>query len=355
MSTNYLPENKYFLYTLASLIVIIAGFIYAKALLSQVLLALFISMICAQPVKWLEKKKVPNAVAVVIVFVFIIGLFFGLSQIIGSSLSSFTENLPKYEKNINDMTGSLIVFLQNRGINLSSEQMMQIVDPSKIITVTVDLLGKLGNVMGNAFTIFFMVLFLLLEIDSIPVKVNAIMKDKKSNRTASFITTIVKSIRHYLNIKTQVSLLTGISIWIGLLILGVDYAIIWGLIAFLLNYIPNIGSIIAAIPAVLFALIQLGFGGALWTLGIYITVNMVIGNVIEPKITSSGMGLSTFIVFLGLLFWGMILGTVGMFLSVPLTMTIKIITQQNPETKWIAIFLGTQKEAEDILEEHTMT
>ncbi len=353
MSTKYLPENKYFLYTLASLIIIIAGMIYARVLLSQVLLAMFLSMVCAQPVKWMKKKNVPNVVAVLIVFIFIIGLFFGLSQIIGSSLSSFSENMPKYEKNIDEMTKSLIVFLHDRGINISSDRIMHTIDPSKIITLSVGLLGKLGNVMGNTFTIFFMVLFLLLEIDSIPVKVNAIMKNKKTDKTASYITTIVKSIRHYLSIKTQVSLLTGISIWIGLLILGVDYAIIWALIAFLMNYIPNIGSIIAAIPAVLFALIQLGLGGAFWTMGIYITVNMVIGNVIEPKITSSGMGLSTFIVFLGLLFWGMILGTVGMFLSVPLTMTIKIITQQNPETKWIAIFLGTQKEAEDILEEKT--
>ncbi len=161
------------------------------------------------------------------------------------------------------------------------------------------------------------------------------------------------SIRHYLSIKTVTSLLTGVLIWICLAIIGLDYAIIWALIAFLLNYIPNIGSIIAAVPAVLFALIQLGFGGVIWTTGAFVAVNMIIGNAVEPKMMGQGLGLSTFVVFLSLLFWGFVLGTVGMFLSVPLTMTIKIMLEQNPNTKWIAILLGTQNEAEEVIDENT--
>jgi len=126
---------------------------------------------------------------------------------------------------------------------------------------------------------------------------------------------------------------------------------LWVLLAFLLNYIPNIGSIIAGLPTVLFALVQLGPGGALWTGGGYVAVNMIIGNVVEPKIMGKGMGLSTLVVFLALVVWGFVLGTVGMFLSVPLTMTMKIILQQNPRTRWIAIMLGTQEDAQVILDE----
>ena len=158
------------------------------------------------------------------------------------------------------------------------------------------------------------------------------------------------SIRHYLSIKTITSLLTGLIVWVCLAIIGVDYAIIWGLIAFLLNYIPNIGSIIAAVPAVVFALIQMGLGGALWTTVVFVAANMIVGNAIEPKMMGKGMGLSTFVVFLSLLFWGFVLGTVGMFLSVPLTMTIKIMLEQNPKTKWIAIILGTKEEAQVMID-----
>jgi predicted PurR-regulated permease PerM len=117
-----------------------------------------------------------------------------------------------------------------------------------------------------------------------------------------------------------------------------------------MNYIPNIGSIIAALPAVLFALVQLGLGGAFWTLGSFMIVNNVLGNFIEPRIMGKGLGLSTLVVFLSLLFWGFILGPVGMFLSVPFTMTIKIILEHNENTKWLSILLGTPDEAKSYLQ-----
>ena len=112
-----------------------------------------------------------------------------------------------------------------------------------------------------------------------------------------------------------------------------------------MNYIPNIGSIIASIPTVLFALVQLGLGGALWTLGAFMIIHNVLGNFIEPKIMGKGLGLSTLVVFLSLLFWGFILGPIGMFLAVPFTLTIKIILEQNEKTRWLAILLGTPAEA----------
>jgi predicted PurR-regulated permease PerM len=166
----------------------------------------------------------------------------------------------------------------------------------------------------------------------------------------SYFTVIIKNIRHYLGIKTVICLLIGIFIYIALLIIGVDYPLLWALIAALMSYIPHIGSTIAAIPAVLFALVQLGSGGALWTLGSFLVVNNVIGNIIEPRIMGKGMGLSTLVVFLSLLFWGFILGPVGMFLSVPLTMTLKIVLEQNEKTRWFAILLGTPAEAEIYLQ-----
>jgi predicted PurR-regulated permease PerM len=147
-----------------------------------------------------------------------------------------------------------------------------------------------------------------------------------------------------------ICLLTGIFVFIAMVIIGVDYPLLWALIAALMNYIPNIGSIIAAVPAVLFALVQLGISGALWTLGSFMIVNNVLGNFVEPRIMGKGLGLSTLVVFLSLLFWGFLLGPVGMFLSVPFTMTIKIILENNIKTKWLAIVLGTPAEAKVYLE-----
>ena len=334
--------------TIAAFIIIIAGVMYAQSLIAQILMALFISIICAHPIAWLQRKKVPQGLAITIVFIGIIAVFIGFGELIGTSLSSFSEDAPKYEQNLREMGGTVIRFAEANGIRISTDEMTKLFDPSKVMSLTAGLLGQLGGFMGNAFTIFFLVLFLLMELDSFSIKTRAIVKD--SGGSLAFFNTIGNNIRHYLSIKTMTSFITGVLIWISLAVIGVDYAIIWALIAFLLNYIPNIGSIIAAIPAVLFALVQLGFGGVIWTTGVFIAVNMVIGNVVEPKMMGKGMGLSTFIVFVSLIFWGFILGTVGMFLSVPLTMAIKIILEQNPKTEWISIFLGTQGEAQAILD-----
>lgn len=333
----------------AAFIIVVAGIMYGASIITQVLMALFISIICAQPILWLQKKKVPQGLAITIVFVLIIAIFIGFGELIGTSLSSFSENEELYEKNLSEMGNSVIQFLNDKGINVSFDKMSDMFAPSKIMSFTSGLLGQLGGIMGNAFTIFFLTLFLLLELDSISIKIKAILKD--STVSLSYFTVIGNSIRHYLSIKTFTSLLTGVIIWIALAIIGVDYAIIWGLIAFLLNYIPNIGSFIAAVPALLFAIIQLGFGGFIWTGIVFLSVNVLIGSVVEPKIMGKGMGLSTFVVFLSLIFWGFILGTVGMFLSIPLTMSIKIMLEQSPKTKWIAIALGTGDDAQVILDE----
>ncbi len=340
-----------FAFSFAAIIIIIAGVMYASSIVIPLLIALFISIISARPIMWLQNKKVPQGLAIAIIFISVIVIFLSLGKLIGTSLSSFTENTQQYEDSINAMGGSILQFFSDKGINLEMDKMSKIIDPAKIMNVTAGFLGELGSFMGNALTVFFLALFLLLELDSFPIKLKAIMKG--SPKSFSYLHVITESVRHYLSIKTITSLITGVLIWVAMAIIGLDYAIIWGLIAFLLNYIPNIGSIIAALPAVIFALLQLGFGGALWTTGVFLAVNMIIGNAIEPKIMGKGLGLSTFVVFLSLIFWGFMLGTVGMFLSVPLTMTIKIMLEQNPKTEWIAIILGTQEEAEVMIDKNS--
>lgn len=151
---------------------------------------------------------------------------------------------------------------------------------------------------------------------------------------------VLDNINRYMVLKTLMSLLTGGLIWGWLWYLGLDFAPLWALVAFLFNYVPTIGSIIAAIPAVLLALVQLDVQSALWIAFGYLVVNAVVGAMIEPRFMGQGLGLSTLVVFVSLVFWGWVLGPVGMFLSVPLTMVLKIALDANPQTRPIAIMLG---------------
>ena len=333
---------------IAAFVIIMAGMIFAKSVINPFLLALFISIICMQPISWLEKKKVPKWLARFIVILGLVLLFSGFAFLIGGTLSSFSSNVSKYESTLTTISNSFVHFLNEKGFRIPEGQVANLVQPARILEFTASAVNEVLNMMGNTFLIFLIILFILMEFGSFPVKAKAILTG--SDESISFFSVITQKIRHYLGIKTLLCLLVGILIYAALMIIGVEYPLLWALIACLMSYIPNIGSIIAAIPAVLFALVQLGLGGALWTLVSFLLVNNVIGNFIEPRVMGNGLGLSTLVVLLSLIFWGFILGTVGMFLSVPITMTIKIILEHNEKAKWIAILLGTPAEAKIYLQ-----
>ena len=322
--------------------------IFAKSIITPFLLAIFISIICAQPISWLEKKRIPNCFAIIIVLLGLIILFSGFAFLIGGRVASFLANVSKYESALTTISKSFIQFLNQKGLSIPQDQVLNLIQPARILEFTALAVNQLLNVMGSTFLIFLISLFIFLEFGSFSDKAKAILS--VSDESNFYFSTIIQNIRHYLWIKTLLCLLTGSLIYVALLIIGVDYPLLWALIAGLMNYIPNIGSIIAAIPAVLFALVQCGLSGALWTLGSFLLVHNVLGNFVEPRIMGRGLGLSILVVFLSLLFWGFILGPVGMFLSVPITMTIKIILEQNEKTRWLAILLGTPAEAKIYLQ-----
>ena len=327
----------------AALIIIFAGVIYAKSIITPFLLALFISIICAQPIAWLEKKGTPRWLAFLLVIFGVILLFSGFAFLIGRTLSSFTSDVSKYSSTLTNISNSFIQYLNGKGLKIPQDQLSNLVQPAKILEFTAGAVNELFSMVGNTFLVFLIFLFIIMEFGSFAVKAKAIFGG--SDESTAYFSTIIQNIRQYLGMKTLICILTSVCIYVPLRIIGVDYPLLWALIAGLMNYIPNIGSIIAAVPAVLFALVQLGLGSAFWTLGSFLLVNNVLGNFVEPRIMGKGLGLSALVVFLSLIFWGFIFGTIGMFLSVPITMTIKIILEQNEKTKWLAILLGTPTEA----------
>ena len=331
----------------ASIFVIIAGIIFAAPIINLFLMAMFMGIILLQPIRWLQSKKVPQGLAVILVFISVLVLFVSFGKIINNSISSITKDIPRYHENFEKMEENLVVFLNEKGINVTLETLQSKVSRSKLIELSTGVLTKLGSVAGRTITILFLMLFLLFEKTSLGVKFKAITKSTKVPIT--YLRSTGKSIRHYLAIKTITSLLTGLLIWIFLSIIGLEHALLWGLIAFLLNYIPSIGSFVAAAPAILFAIVTLDSTGIIWVIVVFLAVNVIVGSFIEPKVMGKGLGISTFVVFAGLFFWGFLLGTAGMFLSVPLTMAIKALLELNENTRWMAVLLGTGDDAEKIM------
>jgi predicted PurR-regulated permease PerM len=216
-------------------------------------------------------------------------------------------------------------------------------DPTRIMHLVGKMLSSLSGVLANAFLILLTVIFILMEATVFPAKI----QEAFSNPEGSLgqLNKFLGSFNRYIAIKTFTSLLTGVFVAVWLSVQGVHFPMLWGLLAFVLNYVPNIGSLIAAVPGVLIALIQLGVGSAAIAAVGYFIVNTVMGSILEPRLMGRGLGLSTLVVFLSLVFWGWVLGPLGMLLSVPLTVALKIALEVNESTRPIAIFLGPAPEA----------
>lgn len=334
---------------LTGFVIIMIGVIYARSIINPLLMALFMSIIFAQPIIWLKNRNVPHGIALSIMVVVIIIFYFGFFELIASSISLFLEDAPNYQQSLEELMATTQQKLNNKGITIVFFEGSHVIHPDKIMQNTSHVFGKFLEFLSGEITFIFMVIFLLAEIEAIFFKTKLL--EKNSPFTLAIMEKISGSIRRYLYIKTLTSLATGVLVTVMLTIIGVDYPLLWGLMAFLLNFIPTIGSIIAAIPAVVISIVQLGFPATYWTIGTYIFVNVAIGSILEPKIMGKGLGLSITIVFISLIFWGLILGPVGMFLSVPITMLIKIILENFPKTRWIAALLGSKEEALEALED----
>jgi len=312
----------------------------AQVILVPFLLAAFIAIISAPPLFWLQRKGLSTwlALLVVILAVLFIGLL--MAGLVGSSVQDFSRDLPVYEAKLKQQTNLVMGWLEKLGVDISGLAVTEIFDPGAAMKLVATLLNGLGNVLANGFLILMTVIFILLEASSFPAKLRTVLGSPQYSlvRFDNFIS----NVKHYMAIKTLVSLATGILVAIWLIVIGVDYPLLWGLLAFALNYIPNIGSIISAVPAVLLAIIQLGFIKAAIVAAGYIVINLLMGNVIEPRFMGRGLGLSTLVVFLSLLFWGWVLGPVGMLLSVPLTITAKMALDSRDDTRWMAVLLGPE-------------
>ena len=347
--SSVVPSNKApisaVLVTLASFIVIVAGLIAAKAIVVQFLLAAFLAVISWPSYYWLRQRKLPTWAAMIVLIVGYVVIGFGVAAVVGSSINSFVESMPIYQLRLEKIQGEFTTFLQGHGIKVSQEMLKDFLDVGALMKLAGNTLSELGKVLADAFIIILTTIFILFEVSSFRGKLLAISKDEESSEDSMEL--FSTSMKQYIVIKTWLSLMTAALVIVWLMFLGVDFPLLWGLIAFLFNFIPNLGSIIAAFPAVILALVQLGVQSAVLTAAGYVAVNMVVGNVIEPKFMGKGLGLSTLVVFLSLVFWGWALGPIGMLLSVPLTMTVKIALESREDTRWIGVLLGPEGEAHE--------
>ncbi|WP_280540263.1 AI-2E family transporter [Chromohalobacter sp. 11-W] len=338
-----LPLNL--MLTLASLVIIVGGMQAGADLLIPILLSLFIAVICTSPVHWLHERGLGMRLSVLATLLILGVLMTLLGALLGNSFTTFMDALPKLQDQLQEHYLTVLRWLAGQGISIDPKGVSELFDASRATDWVPVFLGSVGNLLSQSVVIMLLVIFMLFETLDFRNKVSqALLNPAPSLKR---FTEFSRNLKRYLAIKTVISLVTGVLVWGTCMVIGVDFALLWGTLAFCLNYIPNIGSALAAVPAVLLTL-AMPEGGpfkAMLLAGAYLAINFLMGNIIEPRVMGRTMGLSTLVAFLSLVVWGWIFGPVGMLLSVPLTMTLKIALDSHPETRWLAKLLSPSERA----------
>lgn len=337
---------------LAGLVVLIQGMMFAKSILIPCMLAVVVVIMLIGPSHWLRGKGVPGWLAkTLILSVFILVCLF-MVVLVEKSINDFTQNIPEYNEKLTGIAEKVVSFADSKGMHLGNKKLVDMFNPQTAMKFTGTFLSGLSALAANGFLVILTVMFILAESSGFAGKMARIPGD--TQKRLMELNAFTSSVQKYLLIKAMVSLLTGTLVSICLVVLGVDYPVLWGVLAFAFNFVPNIGSIIAAIPALLLALVQLGPLGAAMAATCYLAINIIVGNFIEPRFMGKRLGLSTLVVFLSLIFWGWVLGPVGMLLSVILTMQVKIALDSNDETAWLGLLLGPNPDETDIADTNSL-
>ncbi|NGO88183.1 MAG: AI-2E family transporter [Halomonas sp.] len=329
---------------LAALVVIVAGMKVGADLLVPLLLAVFIAVVCTSPVQWLHSWGLSRRTAAMLTLLVLLAFISLIGLLVVNSFGTFVEALPDIEARLYEHYWNLLNTLASHGLAINPEQLSSVFAMEDDGSWVAMLLGELGSLFMQGTIVALLVIFMLFETLHFRDKVSRALENPAPSlkRFSEFSLTL----RRYLAVKTVISLATGVLVWLSCLMVGVDFPLLWGVLAFALNFIPNIGSALAAIPPVLLLLVSQDGGvlQAFMLASAYLAINFILGNLVEPRVMGQALGLSTFVAFLSLVVWGWIFGAAGMLLSVVLTMTLKIALDSHPQTRWMAHLLGPGKQ-----------
>jgi AI-2 transport protein TqsA len=326
------------LLVVAAFVIVIAGLRLAAPLIVPVLLAASIAAASAPIALGVKHRGAPSWAGPVVALLVDVAILGAIVMLIGISLREVQERLPYYATRFSHVAEETSGWLLRHGIVAPAERIEHFVDSGSMMSLASAAVTSILDVASEGVLVLLIALFLLVELTTFQEKLRVLWG--RADDAFWRFQGAVHEVQRYLMVKTVLSVLTGALTGICLALLQIDFTVLLALAAFLLNYIPNVGSIIAAVPAIAVALLQYGPGRALGVAVGYIFIHVVVGNIVEPRVLGRTMGLSPFVVLLSMIFWGWLWGPVGALLSVPLTMVVKLVLENDGELGWVAVLLG---------------
>ncbi|TKA91251.1 AI-2E family transporter [Guyparkeria sp. SB14A] len=323
----------------AAVFILLAGLKTVSHIVTPFLLAAFLAIISAPPMAWMQRRGVPGLVSILFLFSLVGLAFFLLFLALQGAAESLATQAPAYQAKLAGWLEQIRTMLAERGAppELLPAQ-IPLPATSTITGTATGIATGLGQFTASTLLVLLAFMFLLLEERTLADKLAAAFPGRRRARVRT--RRFLRSVYRYLLIKTGASVVTGVLVGVGLSWLGIDFAILWGILAGLLNFIPTIGSFIAAVPALLVTVVSGSSLDLLLVGALYLVVNISIGSILEPRLLGRTLGLSPVIVLISLLVWGWVFGPIGMLLAVPLTMIAKLALDSSPQTRWAGILLS---------------
>lgn len=335
------------LFVLACLVVVVAGLKLAAPILLPAALAMFLAILGVPLMQGLQRRGLPTSLAIALTVMVTVAVFGLLVLLASQSFSEFQQQAPRYVNRLQDLQEQWIQSFEERTqIAISQYITTDLINPGSVVDFLGSTVGRIAQFVSTTFLVFLIMVFMLAEATVFPDKFRYILGDVTDDRR---LAKVVGEVQSYLGIKTVISLTTGLILGLWAFVLDLDFPVLLGVVAFLLNYVPTVGSIIAAVPAVLLSLILHGtVTHAVLVSAGYVVVNTVFGNILEPNLMGRRLGMSTLVVILSLLFWGWTWGPIGALLSVPLTVVLKIWLENTPDLRWVAVLLDKAPPNRDV-------
>ena len=332
------------------LCIVIAGTIFK--LMAGVIVPVVIAVLLAFVLEPVIRKlntivKIPWILAEIIVLMALVVLISVLANMFVSGITAIVNLYPKYEERFTKIYATLALQFHlpfDNELSLFSNLWSSLGVRTAIQNTAISISGNLISFSKNAVMVLFFVFFLLAEARSMKRKLQNPVFQKGNTNIEIAIKDIMKQVTHYITIKAFVSLLTGFLVFLGCAIAGLQFPIIWGLLAFILNFIPNFGSIISGLLTTLFAVVQFypSWERTVFIIVLMVGVNISIGYVVEPKWEGKGLGLSPFFIIVSLSLWGWLWGFAGLVLAVPMTVIMKIVCENIPPLRPFAVLMGSE-------------
>ncbi|MGB9765062.1 MAG: AI-2E family transporter [Candidatus Saccharicenans sp.] len=338
-----MAESRAVKFSLVIIVLFISGIILklTKPILFPFLLALFISYAVSPLLSWMLRLKFPKVLAIVIILLFTFALLYLLGLLFYSSGKLFISELPQYSDKINSLISEFGDSLKQLPFKVDVPSVLSQLNLEKITNFMLGTLGSFLSFLGNLLLVFVFVIFILSGQDKLTVKIARALAEEKAAYLTRVLESINRQIQRYLAVKTFLSLLNGALVALILVIFGVNFALLMGFITFILNFIPSFGSIISTLIPVIIAFAQ--FGNSLipiWVLLSIAVVDAVLGNFVDPKMMGQSLDLSPLLVIFSLIFWGWLWGIPGMVLAVPILAVLKIIFENVPSLKYLAVLMS---------------